>query len=442
MTTPYAAKCSAETTFGDEACLGPGELGPQLEETIEMLRELSRQTDPQKLVEVFRHRSANLSGGQYLLSLSRRDLEAPWYRITRHADWPESFNPWQRQAELPLLREGLLGELIYGDRPRILHGVSVSPDDPGRKYLRGARSLLCLPQYDGGVALNMVVRMSREPYSFDESKLPDTLVVSNLFGRATYGLVLAKRLEEANAELDHELKSVGRVQRSLLPKSLPAIGGLEIAVSYATATRAGGDYYDFFPLARGRWGVIIADVSGHGAPAAVVMAIVRTILHTRRIDGLGASAVLRLLNRGLSDHGGSDEATFVTAFYAVYDPAQRVMRYSCAGHVPPMLIDRHHCWRDLDDVQALPLGVRRGADFHEACASLAPGDTVVLYTDGIVEAAGVQGEAFGTQRMRAAVCQEFASARQLVDSLNGEVVRFVRGATRLDDQTLLVIRAK
>ncbi len=446
MTTSNLARSHRERGVGKPDFAHFGTDGPQLRATVEMLREMSHQKDPQKLVELFQ--SANISGGEYLLSLSRRGLQAPWYRITRHADWPDTFNPWNNQDRLPLLKSGLLGDLIYGNVPRILHDVSIAPDDPAHQYLRGVRSLLALPQYDSGVALNMVVRMSREPDFFDSAKLADTLVMSNLFGRATYGLVLTRKLEQANAELDHELKRVGHIQRSLLPKSLPVIDGLDIAVSYETATRAGGDYYDLFPLSGGRWGIIIADVSGHGAPAAVVMAILRTILHTQQIDGLAPRDVLRLLNLELSAHSGSDKVTFVTAFYAVYDPrprsgsnglCPRSMRYSCAGHVPPMLIDPHCRLRELDDTQSLPLAVCRDTDFAEACVSLSPGDTAILYTDGITEAVNLRGEAFGRERMLAAVCRRSGSPREILDRIIGELVRFAGGVVRQDDQTLLVL---
>lgn len=441
MTTPEVARTSAGSSQGDHAAIDALYDGREIVATVEMLRELSRQDDPQKLVEVFRQRSANVSGGEYLLSLSRRGLDAPWYRITRHADWPDDFNPWEHQEELPLFNSGLLGELIYADGPRIIGDLSVEPDDPGHKYLAGARSLLCLPQYDGGVALNMVLRMSPQPNFFDGSKLADTLVMSNLFGRATHGLVLAQKLAKVNAELDHELKRVGLVQCSLLPESLPAIDGVDIAVSYETATRAGGDYYDLVPLSQGRWGIIIADVSGHGAPAAVVMAVMRTILHTRPIDGLGPSEVLRLLNRGLSDHCGCGTNTFATAFYAVYDPAQRSLGYSCAGHLPPIVIDRHRETRELGDAQDFPLAVHADPTYPEGSVSLTPGDRLVLYTDGIIEAFNSQGEAFGPERMLSAMCGQGCSAQATVDCITGKLSDFVGEAPRQDDQTLLVLRA-
>lgn len=161
------------------------DISSRIAATSEMLRELSRQSDPQKLVEVFRERSADPAAGEYLLSLSRRSLSPTWYRITRHVDWPAHLNPWKDQDKLPLFKVGLLGELLYGDEPRIVQDLNVSADDPGHEFLRGARSILCLPLYDSGVALNMVVRMSRETNFFDPAMIPDMIVMSNLFGRST-----------------------------------------------------------------------------------------------------------------------------------------------------------------------------------------------------------------------------------------------------------------
>lgn len=412
----------------------------RLDATDDMLRELSRQTEPQRAVEIFRHRFADQSDGEYLLSLSRRGLQAPFYRITRHTDWPDSFDPWKRQSELPLLHDGLLGTLIYGDRPSIVNNVQVAPNDPGRAYLKDARSILGLPQYDSGVALNMVVRMSREPNFFNESKLPDMLVMTNLFGRATKGLVLAKQLEAAHAELDHELQRVGLIQRQLLPQFLPAIPGARLAVSYETATRAGGDYYDVLPLNDGRWGIIIADVSGHGAPAAVVMTVVRTLLHTQDIAHMAPDAVLSMLNRNLDSHFRFEAGMFVTAFYAVYEPAGRRLHYSCAGHNPPMIVDSHCHSAALDGASEIALGIDAGACYQQAEVALREGDTLVLYTDGITEAANLQGEAFGIQRLRSALCRECCNPGGKIQSVMTALASFVGNTPRFDDQTLLVMR--
>ncbi len=440
MGSGTAHSSAASRDLGDPPSVSQ-DLERWLNETDEMLRELSHQTDPQKLVEIFRHRSANISGGEYLLSLSRRGLKPPWYRITRHADWPASFNPWENQDQLPLLQGGMLGDLVYGDRPQILNDVSIPPSDPGHEFLRRARSILCLPQYDGGVALNMVLRMSPEPHFFDPAKLPDTLVMTNLFGRATYGLVLAGKLEQANRALDHELKHVGAIQRDLLPRSLPSIDGVDIAVSYETATRAGGDYYDFFPLPQGRWGMMIADVSGHGAPAAVVMAILRTVLHNLCVECVSPSELLEQANANLGLGMGPFAGTFVTAFYAVYDPATRSLDYSCAGHNPPIVLDRQRRPRELDDAQGLPLAIQTDSQFQQSSTTLGPDDTLILYTDGIIEANNSDGAQFGRRRMLDAVCLEACSAHGIIDCVLTELRRFAGDAPLQDDQTLVVMRA-
>ena len=130
----------------------PAVSSQRLDETVSMLREFSRQTDPQKLIEAFQHQCRTFFPGEYLLSLSRRGLQHPWYRITRYARWPDDFDPWKNQRQLPLLDRGLLGELIYSNEPHIINDFTPDPDDPACDYLRHARSLLTLPQYDGGQA--------------------------------------------------------------------------------------------------------------------------------------------------------------------------------------------------------------------------------------------------------------------------------------------------
>src|SRR5262249_29239782 len=132
---------------------------------------------------------------------------------------------------------------------------------------------------DQRVALNMVVVMRREPAGFRREIFPEIVWMSNLFGRAAHNLVLTEEVRKAYQAVDQELKIVGDIQRSLLPIRLPPIPTLDMAVSYQTSERAGGDYYDFFPLPEGKWGILIADVSGHGTPAAVLMAITHSIAH-------------------------------------------------------------------------------------------------------------------------------------------------------------------
>src|SRR5262249_22052778 len=134
--------------------------------------------------------------------------------------------------------------------------------------------------FDHGKSLNMVVLLQEGPAAFPKEQIPDLVWRSNLFGRATSNLVLKEELGEAYQALQRELKLVGDIQRWLLPARLPKIATLDLAAHYQPAQRAGGDYYDFFPLPDNKWGIFIGDVSGHGTPAAVLMAVTHCIAHT------------------------------------------------------------------------------------------------------------------------------------------------------------------
>lgn len=407
---------------------------------VDMVREMSSQSDPQTLVSIFRKHAFGIYGGDSSLSLSRRDLDPPRYRITRSTRWRVDINPWTQKERLPVLEGGFLGELLYGDEVRVIKDPSISPDDPAHDYIKDARSFVILPLFDGGVALNMVVRMSADPAAFDNVQLADAVLVSNLFGRSTNSLLLAQRLQAAYAELDHENKRVAEIQRALLPARLPQIPSLDIAVSYETAARAGGDYYDFFDLGDDRWGILIADVSGHGTPAAVVMAMLRTMLHARCVECASPAEVLTSANQQLCTQSDRYDGTFVTAFYGILDARKRTLSYACAGHNPPLVVDQRGAVRELNDVQALPLAVDPHGPYPESSTKLHSGDTLLFYTDGITEAADPTGEAYGRQRLLSCVNEDVPNAQHIIDCVVNKLIGFTGGAQQVDDQTLLALR--
>ena len=301
----------------------------------DMMRQISLQTDPQRLVQTYMRYIRQIVPSDCSLSLSRRDLVYPYYRITRSSRWTDSPNPWKNPDRLPLLKGGLLAELIYGDDALIDNDLHFSDDDPAIEFLSGHRSLTAIPLFDQGRAINMAIVLRKEPGAFDLDKLPEQLWMSNLFGRATHNLALSEELREAYEAVDRELKSVEDIQHSLLPSELPDIPTLDMAVFYQTSRRAGGDYYDFFPLPDGRWGFLIADVSGHGTPAAVIMAVTHSIAHSHRGPPDPPSRLIGFINRHLAARYTNGNGTFVTAFYGIYDPKTRTLTYANAGHNPP-----------------------------------------------------------------------------------------------------------
>lgn len=411
----------------------------RLAAVVETMRELSRQTDPEGMSRSYSARMARMIPSDGRISLSRRDLSAPLYRITRSHTWAEPVNPWKDKDRLPVFDRGLLGELIYGDVPRIIDDLHVAADDPAAEYLAGQRSLLAIPLYDGGVALNMVVVLRKEPAAFPSERLPEVVWISNLFGRATHNLVLSDEVRQAYQAVDQELKLVADIQRSLLPVELPRVPTMDLAVSYQTSRRAGGDYYDFFPLPEGKWGILIADVSGHGTPAAVLMAITHSIAHVFPGDPCPPGRLLGHVNRHLASRYTLWDGKFVTAFYGVYDPATRRLAYACAGHNPPRL---KRCSRgtlaSLDGVTSLPLGINPEEVYDEKTVELRPGDLVVFYTDGITEATNPAGEMYGLSRLDAVLGKCPDSAAQLLGSVLASVEGFTAGHPAADDRTLLV----
>jgi sigma-B regulation protein RsbU (phosphoserine phosphatase) len=408
---------------------------------VESMREMSTQTDPQAMVRAYAEKVRLLQPADRRLGLSRRDLSAPTYRITRSSTWAKPLNPWAEKDRLPLFSGGLLAELIYGDQPRIIDNLLLAPDEPAAEYLAGQRSLLAIPLFDRGVALNMVILMREEPGAFAPEQLPESVWLSNLFGRATHNLVLAEELKKAYDDLDREMRGVGNIQRSLLPAKLPKISGLDLASFYQPSRRAGGDYYDFFLLPEGKWGILIADVSGHGTPAAVMMAITHVIAHNYPGPATPPGQLLRYVNDQLATRYTSDAETFVTAFYGIYDPQRKELIYASAGHNPPRL---KRCADGslsvLDGVAGLPLGIFPSQDYPERVCTLQTGDQILFYTDGITEAHNPAGEMFGTARLDRELENCSLQARSLLDAVLHAVEAFTAGHPADDDRTLIVAR--
>lgn len=420
---------------------GTGEWQERLAHVVATVREISEQTDPQAMVRTYRARMRNVLPTDRTVSLSRRGLTPPNYCITRASIWPEEPNPWKEKSRLPVYDRGLLGDLIYGDQPRIIDDIDLADDDPAREHLEGMGSLIALPLYDKGVSMNMVVLMRKERAAFDREQFPDWVLTGNLFGRATHNLVLADEVKQAYQAVDRELEVVAEMQRALLPAELPQMPAAEWAAHYQTSRRAGGDYYDFFELPDGKWGVLIADVSGHGTPAAVLMAITQSIARSHPGPPMSPAGMLHHLNHRLAGEYTAWNGTFVTAFYAVYDPATRDMKYASAGHHPPRI---KGCGGGailaLDEAQNLPLGIDANERFDESSHRLHSSDQLVLFTDGITEASNPDGDMFGLENLDRVLSKCTRMASGLIQSIVTEVNTFTNHAPPDDDRTVLVAK--
>src|ERR671914_290168 len=211
---------------------------------------------------------------------------------------------------------------------------------------------------------------------------------------------LTWRLRAAEAQererIEQELQVARRIQQELLPETTPALDGWRIATYYGPAREVGGDFYDFLELSNGRLGLILGDATGHGMPAALVMATTRGMLRAviQALESPGE--VLARVNEALV--ADIPPSTFVTCFYGVLDPESGRLRYANAGHNLPCR--RHNGQAEELRARGMPLGLMPGMSYEEKEASLNEGESVLFYSDGLVEAHDPKGDMFGFPRLR------------------------------------------
>jgi len=259
------------------------------------------------------------------------------------------------------------------------------------------------------------------------------------------GLSTEDELEELRSiAADHlkvgrELALAGKIQAGFLPEVLPNIPGWQLAATLEPARETAGDFYDFIPLPNGRLGVLVADVADKGMGAALYMALCRTLIRTYAAEyDTRPDLLLSAVNdRILMDTTAS---LFITVFFGALDPVSGTLTYCNAGHNPPYLLSP----ADGGEVRKLartgiPLGIPENATWSQGAVRLAPGDVVVLYTDGITEAQDGRDMFFGEERLLEALRASLGrSARDIQDALLAEVRRFVGDAPQYDDITLVV----
>jgi serine phosphatase RsbU (regulator of sigma subunit) len=249
-------------------------------------------------------------------------------------------------------------------------------------------------------------------------------------------------LERTTAERERyqrELEIAHDIQQSFLPRAFPAVAGFDIAAHNVPARHVGGDFYDFIPLSNGRWGLLVADVSDKGVPAALFMALSRSLVRAYSLEYESVPAALAAFNAFVAADNPS--SMFVTLFYATLEPEARRLAYINAGHNPPILVRGRERQVVLLRAHGIALGIWPEVELEEHPLQLEPEDVVVLYTDGVTEAFNAGHEMFGEERLIEVVrgCPA-TSAQELLVAIEAEVATFTDGAAQSDDITLLVLR--
>jgi sigma-B regulation protein RsbU (phosphoserine phosphatase) len=253
------------------------------------------------------------------------------------------------------------------------------------------------------------------------------------------GYVVVKHVfhsERRMAAVGRELETARQIQQSILPKNVPLVPGLSVAAHYDSMSEVAGDLYDFVITPSGQLGVLVADVSGHGVPAAIVASMVKVALAVQEGDIGDPGAVLTRMNRVLC---GRFELAYVTAVFALIDPAARTLTYASAGHPSPLLLRFDGRVESLDH-RGMVLGFLPAATYTSAVVrDISVGDRLVLYTDGITEAERPDGEFFGDRQFQ----ELFVTSReQPADRFMATLVEAARrwvGADFADDVTAIVV---
>ena len=242
------------------------------------------------------------------------------------------------------------------------------------------------------------------------------------------------------ARLQQELTVAHEIQASFLPAGRPNIPGCDVASLWLAARQVSGDFYDFLPRSDGTWGIVIADVADKGVPAALFMALTRTILRTVGLNRKDPAEVLVRCNEIINKEARSD--LFVTVFYGIWEPRSRTLTYGNGGHNPPLLIrsDGNH---QLLGGSGMALGVIPEIEIDRHSVRLHRGDTLVMYTDGVTEAMNEDYAEFGMERLLwAAKAAHHLGAPDIVKTIADSVRDHAGDTAQFDDITMVVMKCQ
>ncbi len=261
--------------------------------------------------------------------------------------------------------------------------------------------------------------------------------------RTQEALALERRGEEARARLvalEQELEIAARIQASILPREFfPDRHDFSLRAEMIPARQVGGDFYDFFLIDEHRLGFLIGDVSGKGVPAALFMAVSRTLLHATALQGVSPAECLLYANQVLGGQG--EAAVYVTVFYAILHTHTGELEFCLGGHNPPYVVSAAGELRDIEKPAGVVIGLLPDAQYETGRMRLAPGDSVFLFTDGVNEAMDAEQHFFGDRRLKTALAGAAGQQpAQMIDAVLGAVREFTSGAPQSDDVTVLAMK--
>lgn len=304
--------------------------------------------------------------------------------------------------------------------------------------LGGLRSVMAVPlavekRVSGLIYVDNLLQINR----FTERDLQLLSLIAGVAAIRIENMSLLE-LQEEQRRLANELQVASEIQLSLHPASPPTIAGYDMVGCSFPCYEVGGDYYDFIGKSDGRFVVALGDVSGKGTGAALLMSSVHAAVRAHTRTRLSASEVVSEINQYICDNSPANR--YVTLFYSELDPATHQLTYINAGHNPPILVRATGEVTRLD-IGGFPVGITPAAEYREGWIELAPGEVLVIYSDGATESQNEEGEEFDEERMIEVVCQNrHRSAAGIRDRIDEALGRFVGKAKAVDDLTLVIVK--
>jgi len=358
-----------------------------------------------------------------------------------------NLDPNGESGTLPLFDDVIAARIACGMGPHILAIDPVKRGTPLAQALFGPASVLAIPLANNGKLTHWLVFASTLPHRFDRLHLEHVLLHVNLAASLIVRPIALRSITRQSERHRNQIEGLADIQKSLLPDS-PRISGLDYAIHWQPAETAAGDYYemsnltdfappDFQPNGDDVWGIIVGDVSGHGAAAAMEAVQFDAILRTYKGgDGPPPAAAMTYANRHFFSR--RSRGHFMTVFAILYRPDTRVLSYLSAGH-PPILHRRGNAVQALGEGDQIPLGVLRDYEYRNNEITLEAGDMLLLYTDGFTEARDSRGRMLGIDSLR----ELFSSSRNTPAAVRDEIVAALTehqgSSIGDDDQTLIVL---
>jgi sigma-B regulation protein RsbU (phosphoserine phosphatase) len=270
---------------------------------------------------------------------------------------------------------------------------------------------------------------------------PSDARLLSLFANQAAGAIETARLHREAIErekIERELELAAAIQREILPRFLPEVAGVELAAANLPTRQVGGDYFDLFPLSRRRLGFLVADVSGKGIPAALLVSTVHAAVHLQIDEAKTVAELIERIDRHLQRFSATRK--FLTLFFGLLEPDSGLLHYVSAGH-NPALIARADGRLERAESTGVPVGMFPNATWREETLTLAPGELIAVYTDGLTEAVNGSDEEFGLDRLSRRIARDaHVPVQQLCDAVLADVADFASGMPQYDDQTLLLVR--